>query len=121
MECIDGRMIESLETQRHPIAGKRRPAIKGLQDEEFRNSAPIGKALIQEVSKATAAQGGKACIIEYSCAFAVVGDQVGVGKNSLRFPFENGGDRSVVLPQKRCSSRAVKSIIFLVFDSYHSR
>src|SRR3546814_2961566 len=69
MECIDGRMIESLETQRHPIAGRRRPAIKGLQDEEFRNSAPIGKALIQEVSKANDAQGGKGCIIEYSCAF----------------------------------------------------
>src|SRR3546814_13663246 len=90
MECIDGRMIESLETQRHPIAGKRRPAIKGLQDEEFRNSAPIGKALIQEVSKANDAQGGKGCIIEYSCAFDVVGASAGVGKNSHRFPFVHG-------------------------------
>src|SRR3546814_4098195 len=110
MECIDGRMIESLETQRHPIAGKRRPAIKGLQDEEFRNSAPIGKALIQEVSKENDAQGGKGCIIEYSCAFAVVGASEGVGKNSHRFPFEHGGERSIGLTKERGYCRAVNSL-----------
>src|SRR3546814_17312304 len=100
MERIDGRMIESLETQRHPIAGKRRPAIKGLQDDEFRNSAPIGKALIQEVSKANDAQGGRGCLIEYSCAYNTFGASAAVGKIHKSFTFENGADGTVVLPHE---------------------